>query len=376
MQSAVGSVFKVVQYAALGYIAYLAVTYLTLPMWVMIGMLAAMIVAHEFGHWVIARLCGFEVETFSVGFGSSPRIYLGKYWGTEFQITPWLLGGFVSINPMDDGFRQSAAWKRAAVLFAGPLMNLFLALALIFSAFAFVGQPVPHYDGVSVAQLDTRVTIAKDAGLQVGDKIVSIAGQPVNNIQDMRKLFAAAKGAKVDLVVERGGNQVNLSLAPNAQGLIGVMTEQKLASISYEPQSLSESASRAVSVSTDACGKMFWWIGIKLGMVQVPADLPAGATDLHGVVAIVQWGAAALEQGWFSFLMTLAMINLNLFLLNLLPIPVLDGGHLLFISWEKSTGRPVSPPVYAAICNLFALALFALMFVAIYNAIAHPVRFK
>lgn len=368
--------FKVLQYAALGYIAYVLAQRLSLGHWVMIGMLAAMIVAHEFGHWIIARLCGFKVDTFSVGFGSSPRLYLGKLWGTEFQITPWLAGGYVSINPMDEEFAKSPARHRAAVLFAGPLMNLLLAIGLIFVSFAVVGQPVPHFDRVSVQGLSDQVTIARDAGLQVGDKIVSIGGNNVTNVQEMRKAFGDAKGSKTAVVVERAGQLVTLNMVPSPQGLVGLMAEQKVLSLDYQPLGIAESAKRAVVMPVDMCGKMVWGIGLMTGLVERPPEIPAEATEVHGIVAIVQWGAAALEQGWFSFLMTLAMINLNLFFLNLLPIPVLDGGHLLFIAWEKVTGRKVSPEVYGALCTIFALLLFALMFYALYNDFARPVRFR
>ncbi len=164
----------------------------------MILSLTFLITIHEGGHWIVARLLGFQTPVFSIGFG--PRkwsIVLGKFWNTEFRLAPILAGGYVSLPEMQDEttakelleqqgvelkeLRFFPVWKRIAVALAGVTFNFIGAVAMLFLAFAFIGEPTTKVHSTNVATLTQTVTIAKDAGIQPGDTFVSVGGKAVGN---------------------------------------------------------------------------------------------------------------------------------------------------------------------------------------------------
>lgn len=340
----------------------------------MIAGLVALVVVHEFGHWIVARLCGFAVPTFSVGMGSSPRLRLGRFWGTEFQITPWLIGGYVSINPQDETFLSAAKWKRAAVLVAGVVMNVLTAVFIIFVLLATVGARRVELQNISVKQLDTKVTVAADAGLQVGDKIVSVDGVTVANFDQFRNHLAGHKNVPITLGIERNGQTQDVTVVPNADGRIGFVPDATAVAI-YEPRSLVQAAVESVKVTCDTTVAMGRGLLIMMNVLPEPAGLPAGATDVHGVVAIVQIGATAYDGGLYTFLWMVSMISLNLAFMNILPIPLLDGGHLLFIGLE-CVGIRLRKETQGVISMLFMFLLLGLMLFGLFNDIFHPIQFK
>ncbi|MBY0359510.1 MAG: M50 family metallopeptidase [Candidatus Obscuribacterales bacterium] len=340
----------------------------------MIAGLVALVVVHEFGHWIVARLCGFAVPTFSVGMGSAPRLRLGTFWGTEFQITPWLIGGYVSINPQDETFLSAAKWKRAAVLVAGVVMNVLTAVLIIFVLLAAVGAKRVELQNLSVKQLDQTITIAADAGLQAGDTIVAVDGVGVTNFDQFRSYLAAHKNVRITLGIDRNGEAKEISLVPNADGRIGFQPDGKVVAI-YEPRSIGQAAVESVKVTYETTVNMGRGLLIMMKILPEPAGLPAGATDVHGVVAIVQIGATAYDGGLYAFLMMVAMISLNLAFMNILPIPLLDGGHLLFIGLE-CVGIRLRKETQGFISLLFMFLLLGLMFFGLFNDIFHPIQFK
>lgn len=342
--------------------------------WAMLGALVLMIVVHEFGHWFVARSFGFKAPIFSVGFGSKPRLVLGRLWGTEFQITPWLIGGYVQIDPNDDDFRGKAVWKRASVLVAGVTMNVLTALVLVFALFATVGERHAVPDAVVIQQVDSQVTIARDAGLQAGDEFVSVDGVTVKSAQELARGLSAHKdGTPAVIVVKRNADQVTVTVSPNADGRIGVALGQRLAA-QYEQMGVGEAAGRSVSFVGNMGVQMAQGLGMMVGLVPLPEGAPEGAADVHGVVAIVQMGAMAYDAGIYSFIMIVCLISMNLAFFNILPIPMLDGGHLLFLGWEKLTGRPVNPAVQGKLSTIFFFLLIALMLFGLFNDIFNPIK--
>lgn len=358
---------------------------------VMIGALCLMIVLHEFGHWFVARLLGFQTPIFSIGFGK-PYFVFARKWGTEFRITPWLIGGFVALPEMGDestgkefmeacGFdttgyvhKQFAIWKRAAVAVAGVTMNVITALVITFALLTLMGKP--HYDvtDVYVSELSTSNTIAKDAGIQPNDVLMAVDGKVVADPADVSKLVSAHKGTPVQLTVKRGGNTVNVVVTPNADGRIGIVIGAHQ-TLEFKKLGLGEAVAVTVGYNIELAKEMAQGLAMMMHIVPAPKDLPPGATDVHGVVAIVQIGAAAFNAGWYQFFDILVRISMMLAFMNILPIPVLDGGYLIFMAIEKVRGKPISRDWQLKIKSVFMMLLLALMCYAILNDFINPVNF-
>lgn len=351
----------------------LMLTYLQPGHWAMLGALVLMIVVHEFGHWFVARSFGFHAPVFSIGFGSKPRIVFGKFWGTEFQMTPWLFGGFVQIDPGNDDFRSKAIWKRASVLVAGVTMNVVTAVALLFALYATVGEQKMVPIGVAVHQV-VGGSAAEKAGLQKGDEFVNIDGRAIAAPSDLQQALAAhTDGTAAAVTVKRSGSDVTVNVNPDGNGRIGVGMAIKQEPI-YVKMSVPDAAVKSVTFTWDISKKMVEGIGMMLKIVPPPDNLPAGATDVHGVVAIVQMGQMAYDNGLYSFVILVVLMSMNLAIFNILPIPVLDGGHLLFLAWEKVTGKAVSPEVMGRINFVFFALLIGLGLLGLYNDIAAPIN--
>jgi regulator of sigma E protease len=352
-------------------IGYL-VLHLQLGHWAMLGALVLMIVAHEFGHWIVARLFGFEAKTFSIGFGSKPRIVLGHLWGTEFQATPWLVGGYVSLDPSDNGFRAKAAWKRALVLVAGVTMNVVLAFVLMSALYATQGKANPQPAGLSVQAVVSDSSPAARAGIARGDEIVSVDGDNVVSFEqfvtDVRK---HNDGTAATIVVRRNSQLLTIAVTPDANGRIGAAIDQHF-NMNY--QRLNPLAATIESGKTVfAMGsQMVTGLLMMLHIMPTPTGVPVGAGDVHGVVGIIQMGQTALSNGLYSFITLVCLVSMNLAFLNILPIPVLDGGHLLFLAWEKVSGKPIRSEVQGALTVIFFGLLLLLMFFGLFNDITHP----
>lgn len=355
----------------LGAIA-LGIWFLPANYWVFFGGLAFLIVAHEFGHWFVARSLGFEVEIFSVGFGQ-PAVKLGRLWGTNFQITPWLIGGYVSINPTDPKFQASKVWKRAAVMAAGVTMNTLLAVLMAFWMFAGIGDRSYQYDSVTVQQLSAKSTAARDAGVQVGDRLVTIDGRKVNSPDDAVALIRAHRQpTAVDIVVDRNGTELHVPVVKDGQGYVGIVPGGTAHEV-YTRLSPGDAAVKSVNMTADGLYRTAQWVGIKIGLVAKPPELPDEAMQVHGIIAIAQMGASAVDAGLFQFLLILWMLNVNLAVINLLPLPVLDGGHLLFLGYEKVRVKPLSTVLQGRLMYVFGLLLFGFMIYAAVNDVIHPI---
>lgn len=340
--------------------------------WIFIGGLAFLIVAHEFGHWFVARLLGFEVSTFSIGFGK-PALKFGRLWGTDFQVTPWLLGGYVSINPTDPTFQRSKVWKRAAVMAAGVTMNTLLAICIAFWMFAGIGEPRTQWDSVTVKEFSPTVTAARDAGVNVDDQFVAIDGKPVREPADVRKHIQSRQGSgPVTITVKRNGATLDVRVTPNQDGLVGIVPGGTYHT-EHTPLSVKDAAARSLSMTADGAYRTVEWIAVKLKLAPKPPELPDEAMELHGIVAIAQVGANAVDQGMFQFLLILWMLNINLAVFNLLPLPVLDGGHLVFLGIEKLRGKPVSTELQGRLMTIFGYLLFGLMIYAVANDFINPI---
>lgn len=345
-----------------------------------------LILIHEFGHWIVARMLGFQTPVFAIGFGKrSWSIVLGKFWNTEFRLSPILLGGYVSIPELQDettakemlpelkNYSFFPVWKRMAVAVAGVTMNILFAIVAIAALFAFIGQPKMEIAATKVGGLDTQVTIAQDAGLKPGDVFVSVDGKSVKMPEDLVKAVQAKKDQPTTIVVSRNGQPVEVHVTPNSDGRIGIRIDVDAVK-TYEKMDAWTAAKSGVSTSFGTMGAMLKGFGMMLGIVEKPAAMPDSALEMHGIVGIVQVGAQAFDAGVFAFVWMLAMISLNLAIINILPIPMLDGGHILFFSIEKLRGKPISIETRSKVSNLFFMLLVGLMVWGLVNDIVKPIQ--
>jgi regulator of sigma E protease len=304
--------------------------------------LSALIIVHEGGHYFVARWSGMRVERFSLGFG--PAIVKWRHAGTQFQIAPIFFGGFVHIvgmNPHEeyDDKDPSVYPNRPTILrfltiLAGPLTNMVFATVLIFSVYAIAGLDVPHI--TSIAQ-----GMPAEGRLQPGDEITAVDGEPVD-VLNFSPRVQAAQGRSLHLTVMRGGQPVAIDVAPQKSDggawRIGVGIGSGTI---RNPISLG----RAVLISFRYPVLKSEQILVGLWDV-VTGAVPAEAVSVVGMTGII---AEQIHAGWIATFEFLAMLNVYLCLINLLPLPALDGGRLVFLGYELATRRRPNPKVEAAV---------------------------
>lgn len=349
--------------------------------------LCLLITIHELGHWLVARLFGFQTPVFSIGFGKREwSLVLGTFWQTEFRIAPILAGGYVSIPELLDEtslneiakqngeapktYRTFPVWQRIAVAAAGVTFNVISALIMVFALFAIWGQPDYKVSSTYIRDLSPTVLVATGAGLQPKDQFVSVGGAPIVSPDDLSKALKSNKGQPVEVVVKRGGGEVNVTLTPTADGTIGIVIGANGERV-YKPLGVGEAAAKSVTVTGDTLVMTVKGMGMMVGLVPKPANISDKDMEVRGIVGIVQMGAGTLDTGVFDFVWFLVVISLNLAVMNILPIPMLDGGHIVFFLWEGVTGKPVNAAIKARLSNIFVMLLLSLFLLGLFNDLRH-----
>ncbi|MFQ5606814.1 MAG: RIP metalloprotease [Candidatus Zixiibacteriota bacterium] len=334
-----------------------------------IVLLGALIFIHELGHFLTAKKVGIRVDRFSLGF--PPNIFSKKWRGTEYCVGIVPLGGYVKMageSPDEartgrpDEFSSKSVFQRFLVIFAGPFMNY--ALAIVLFSFLLLAYGVETIS-------DTRSTIgrvtvdspADRAGLMVDDIIIAVQNQPVRNFDSLRTLISPRAGMETNVVWLRGSDTVGAIITPapserrNQEGGVDTVGQiGVLAKVIYEGRL---GFFGAVSAGFGSANRM---VGQVVLFVKgyVSGEIPA--TDVGGPIYIARESANAAREGFYRFLLFMAMLSVNLAVLNILPIPVLDGGHLLFLLVEMIKGSPVSMKarMYAQQVGIVFLLVFIL----------------
>lgn len=333
--------------------------------------LSFLIFFHELGHFLIARAFGVKVEVFSIGFGK--KLISKTYGDTQYALSLIPLGGYVKMkgqndaDPLDqssdsDSYNSKAPWKRICILLAGPMFNILLAF-LIYSSLSYGEKQVLL---PTLGEIKTDYPASK-AGLKSGDKVLSINGESIKTWGEMAEMIA--NSSSLNLQVKRGSEILSFSLNPkeiegkNIFGeskkhyVIGVGAKGEFGSMHFGVLD----ALKNGAINTYENSKLIFEGIEKLIVGVVPTS------EVGGVVSIVQVMHKASQSGWVSFALLVALISINLGVLNLLPIPALDGGHIIFNLYEMIFRRPPTPSVLYYLTIGGWVVLLGLMVLGLYN---------
>ena len=336
--------------------------------------LGVLIVFHEFGHFLLAKLSGVGVLTFSVGFG--PKLWVVKKGETEYALSAFPLGGYVKMvgeDPdeevqqadIEKSFAHKSLLKRIAIVVAGPGFNLLLAVFLFIVVFTFYGVPVMSTQVSGVE----KGSPAERAGIAKGDRIVAIDGEPVKEWEELSKKIKGSGGRALNLQIRRGEETKSITVQPTQKEGRNIFGERKDdwiigigSQVSIEKGNPGLAVVKAV-VQTYDYAKLTLMAFYKMLLGDV------SPRNIGGPILIAQMAGQQAQEGLGSFLAFLAVLSINLGVLNLLPVPVLDGGHLLFFLVEAVIRKPLSVK-YREVAQQVGICLLALLMVyAFYNDI-------
>lgn len=318
-----------------------------------------LILAHELGHFFAARATGVKVLELAIGFG--PRLVGWEKGDTSYSLRVFPLGGFCRMlgenpddEPSEDSFIRKSVARRALVLLAGAVMNLVLALVLFFIIFYFlVGAPLTNISRLGAVSPDSP---ASKAGLKPGDEIIAIDGRAINNWNDVVANIEHRAGEELTIVVHRNQESVTLTAVPvqvpqTGKAVIGI---SPLVKKHHLTGSIQTSFSR------------FAMIILSIGQV-VSGKAPL---DVAGPVGIIMIVGEVAATGFVNLLWLAALISISLGIINLLPVPALDGGRLLFLIIEGLRGKPLDPEKEGFIHFIgFAVLLLLILFVTYHDLV-------
>jgi regulator of sigma E protease len=353
--------------------------------------LSLVVFFHELGHFLIARWCGVRILVFSIGFGPEILGFNDRH-GTRWKISAIPLGGFVKFFG-DDNVASAASGaalagmdtserahsfvfqpvrKRAAIVVAGPLANFVLAIVIFAAIFMLYGKQTMSAR-VDTVQPDSA---AAAAGFQPGDLVTAINGEGVESFADMQRIVSESAGETLSIAVERDGVQRVLKAAPALKdvkdnfgnvrhiGILGISRSMAEADLKFQPVAPPQAVWMGV--------KETWFVVDRtlsyLGGVIVGRE---AADQLGGPIRIAQMSGQVATIGFVALIHLAAVLSVSIGLLNLFPIPLLDGGHLLFYSIEALRGRPLSERAQEMGFRIGLAIVLMLMIFATFNDIVH-----
>lgn len=345
---------------------------------------------HEYGHFQVARWCGVKVEAFSIGFGREIWGWQDRH-GTRWKIC-WLpLGGYVrfegdanaasmpeggqALEPRGPGnFHGKPIWQRAAVVAAGPVANFILSIFIFTAAYSLMGVPYaePRVDEVIAG------SAAEQAGLKAGDYIRKVEGAETKSFASVQEIVWQKGGVPLAIVVDRAGTEIELTLTPRVQemsdgfggtikvGLMGVRHDPKTDQPLYEryslPQAFAKGVERTwyiVSTTVHYIGKLF------TGNESI--------NQIGGPIAMAKGAGDTASSGGLAFISFVALLSVSIGLINLFPVPMLDGGHLAFYAVEALRGKPLGPNAQEWGYRIGFSFVVMLMLIGIWNDVVRMV---
>ena len=372
---------------------------------IVLALISVMIIVHEFGHWIVARRLGFQTPVFGFGLPFGGHLKLGNWKETEFRFHWFVLGGYVAIPELGDEsgdemlkemphlkpMKSFPVWKRACVASAGVAFNILFAYLICLIMVATVGPPSSKGNVVITNLLDSSSpsvngsfkpnSIAKDAGFMPGDVILKANYINIKEPAQLVQIVMSSPGKQVLIKVKRNyienekqkSETLNIKVTPNSEGTIGIglglSTNGEYDKPSRNPLVWTGQAFQVLSEWT-----VNMIIGLFLMIMNMVGMAPNGtprinADDLHGIVAIVSVFAQAITIDFREIYRWTALISVNLAIINLLPIPALDGGHLLFMAIEKVRGKKLAESIQQKAIQTGFVLLIMLMFFVLFNDI-------
>lgn len=343
----------------------------------LIIVLGVLIFAHEFGHFIVAKILGVGVEKFSLGFG--PRIFGKKIGMTDYRISAIPLGGYVKMvgeapdSELDESmialsFSHKSVLKRSLIVLAGPAFNFFLSVAIFFGFFEISGLPIMQPEVGSVQE----GMPAYVAGVQAGDRIVAVDGEPVTQWDEMAEIITQRGGSTLEFELLRDDTIISLKITPKqvpSQNIFGEKIDKYVIGITASGEFTIE---RLNPIEAVVEGVLQTWQIAKLTVLSVGKILAGtlSAKTIGGPIMIAQLAGEHAKAGMANFIFFIALLSVNLGILNLLPIPVLDGGHLMFFFFEAVTRKPVNLKMREVAQQIGIFVIILLMVFVFYNDIA------
>lgn len=356
--------------------------------------LTVVVFFHELGHFAVARWCGVGVRAFSVGFG--PEI-IGRtdQHGTRWKLSAIPLGGYVKfagdenaasqpdnkqLEAMSDEERQRAfqlkpLWQRAAVVVAGPLANFILAIVIFAAVFATLGERV------TVSRIDAvqENSAAQAAGVEAGDIVVAIDGEPVDTFAEVQRTVSFSAERPLVFTLDRAGTLLDVTIVPERReiddgfgnmqriGVIGVVHEANEGDVTVIEYGPVAATGRAIEQTGLVVTQSLTYIG-RILVGQESAD------QLSGPVRVAKISGDVATLGFLALLQLTAVISVSIGMVNLFPIPMLDGGHLAFYAAEAIRGKPLSERSQEIGFRIGLAMVMFLMVFATWNDIANLMR--
>ena len=346
---------------------------------------------HELGHFLVARWCGVKILVFSIGFGPELMGFNDRH-GTRWKIAAIPLGGYVKFFGDDnaasvpdhaaisnmteqerrDSFTYQSVARRAAIVAAGPLANFVLAVVIFAGLFMIFGKPStsPRIDTVQPA------SAAEAAGFKPGDLVLTINGRAIESFPDMQQIVGTSAGETLLFEVERGGMRVTLKATPalkeikdrfgnvHRQGILGITRSPSPDDAHFQPVGALKALELGIHRTWFVAERTLSYIG---GVISGRE----AADQLGGPIRIAQVSGQVATEGLPSLFSLAAVLSVSIGLLNLFPVPLLDGGHLLFYGIEAMRGKPLSERAQEVGFRIGLAIVVMLMIFATYNDILH-----
>ena len=322
---------------------------------VFILMIGLLIFVHEFGHYIVAKKKGIRVEEFAFGFG--PKIFSIKDKETLFKINLIPLGGYVKLS---DEFENKTVWKRAQVIGAGVLMNLFLGIFLFFIVFAITGretkidvdnrQYLVYPQETSIIITEVIEGYPADNKLQPNDQVLNFS-----TIKELQVYIQNHQEQKIILNILRNQEEIEIRIIPNVQGQIGIVLNE----FGFVRYPVYRAALNSFTFTGEFIGNIFIFFGdLITGEIEQPAE------HIGGPILIFQVVDKIIPYGLGAVLLLIGLLSVFLAIINILPFPVLDGGYLFFLGIEGIRKKPISKKVQN-IANSIGFVLLMLLFILV-----------
>ncbi|MFD1332640.1 RIP metalloprotease RseP [Methylopila musalis] len=353
--------------------------------------LTLVVFVHELGHFLVARWSGVRVLAFSIGFG--PELFgFNDRHGTRWRVAAIPLGGYVrfygdedaastpdvdALERMGPRERQGSFFfaplkNRAAIVAAGPIANFLLAIAIFAVVFMAVGRPITD----AIVDEVQPGSAAAEAGFVAGDRVVAIDGQTIASFSAMQRIVSSSPEQALSVTVDRGGEHLQLTATPRLQemtdnfgnkhriGLLGISRSATPADVRYQSFGPIEAVVEGA--------KETWFVvastGSYLGRMVTGRE---SADQLGGPIRIAKTSGDVASLGFVALINLAAILSVSIGLLNLMPVPMLDGGHLLFYALEAVRGRPLGPKAQEYGMRVGLALVLMLMIFATWNDIVH-----